>query len=331
MEDFSEVNRRARSADRDLSDRQSSFLKSTPVRQKVIRRRRLGFLMMPLRKPKAIVPTQRKVIDPKEVREKTREALSKISPILHGSAPLTNTDMAPSSIVLDQLQEIYRRNGLEMPTMTLKDFNLPSENIAEESPAPGSAPFPDAPAVSTLISNSVVEQNSVAEPGFVQISDAQVTPPTPAESFMEELVGASAQNPSDAATVVEVGLDSRDDPQDDEIDENAGRVTLTDLWNEHSLYFRERNLEQSQVISTWMYDELGLYTPASTGSAAPFGTYQMIYPVNPGYFDPRDTRLYGAQGAGVPITVPLAPNVGSAYNYGTGLPASRLTPISVPR
>ncbi|MFP6766698.1 MAG: hypothetical protein VB859_00920, partial [Planctomycetaceae bacterium] len=222
VEDFSEVNRRARSADPDLSDRQSPFLKSTPVRQKVIRRRRPGFLMMPIRKPKAIVPTQRKVIDPTEIRKKTREALSKISPILHGSAPLTKSDMASSPIVLEQLQEIYRRNGLEMPAMTLKQLNLPSENIADESPAPGSAPFPDAPAVSTLISGSVVEQNSVAEPGFVQISDAQATPPTPAEEFMDELVGALAESPSDAATVAEVGLESRDEPNNDEIAENAG-------------------------------------------------------------------------------------------------------------
>jgi hypothetical protein len=57
----------------------------------------------------------------------------------------------------------------------------------------------------------------------------------------------------------------------------------------------------------------------------------MVYPVDPRYFDPRDSKVYGAQGAGIPIVVPLAPNVGSSYNYGSGLPASRLTPISVPR
>ena len=79
-----------------------------------------------------------------------------------------------------------------------------------------------------------------------------------------------------------------------------------------------------------MYDSLGLYTPAAVHTA-PVGTYRMVYPVNPNYSNPRDARVYGAQGAGVPIVVPLAPTVRSGYNYGSGLPASRLTPISVPR
>lgn len=56
--------------------------------------------------------------------------------------------------------------------------------------------------------------------------------------------------------------------------------------------------------------------------------YGMDYAVNPEYFDRRDGRLYAAQGYGIPMAVPLAPNVGYTYNYGWGIPSSRLTPVS---
>jgi hypothetical protein len=63
---------------------------------------------------------------------------------------------------------------------------------------------------------------------------------------------------------------------------------------------------------------------------APFGCYTIAYPVNPDYCDGRDGSLYAAQGYGVNVSVPLAPNVGAAYNYGWGVPSSRLTRISNP-
>lgn len=56
--------------------------------------------------------------------------------------------------------------------------------------------------------------------------------------------------------------------------------------------------------------------------------YGMDYAVNPEYFDRRDGRLFAAQGYGIPMAVPLAPNVGYTYNYGWGIPSSRLTPVS---
>ncbi len=61
---------------------------------------------------------------------------------------------------------------------------------------------------------------------------------------------------------------------------------------------------------------------------APIGHYKMIYAVDPYHFDQRDGQLYGAQGYGVPIAVPLAPNVHHTYNYGWGIPSSRLTPVT---
>lgn len=43
--------------------------------------------------------------------------------------------------------------------------------------------------------------------------------------------------------------------------------------------------------------------------------------------DCRDQYLFSAPGYGVPVTVPMAPVVCRQYNYGWGLPASRLTHI----
>jgi|GEM_PF-1781965 len=52
-----------------------------------------------------------------------------------------------------------------------------------------------------------------------------------------------------------------------------------------------------------------------------------IIPLDPGYYDARDTRAYSAQGYGLPVSVPMAPVVKYTYNYGWGVPSSRLTPI----
>lgn len=49
--------------------------------------------------------------------------------------------------------------------------------------------------------------------------------------------------------------------------------------------------------------------------------------LDPGYVDPRDTELYSAQGYNVPIAVPLAPVVKHTYNYGWGVPSTRLTRV----
>jgi len=59
------------------------------------------------------------------------------------------------------------------------------------------------------------------------------------------------------------------------------------------------------------------------------GYYSGAYPVNPWYSDPRDSRIYAAGATGVPTSVPLAPNVEHTYNYGWGIPSSRLTPLSI--
>jgi len=52
-----------------------------------------------------------------------------------------------------------------------------------------------------------------------------------------------------------------------------------------------------------------------------------IHPMNPGFVDDRDTTYYSAQGYGLPVVVPMAPNVRYQYNYGWGLPSSRITKV----
>ncbi len=76
----------------------------------------------------------------------------------------------------------------------------------------------------------------------------------------------------------------------------------------------------------------GFCTPSGgAGAGVPLiGHYKIIYPVNPYYFDGRDGQVYAAQGYNGPVSVPLAPNVRHTYNYGWGVPSSRLTPISRP-
>lgn len=51
-------------------------------------------------------------------------------------------------------------------------------------------------------------------------------------------------------------------------------------------------------------------------------------PVDPAYSDPRDSQVFSAQGYGVPVSVPLAPCVKYQYNYGWGVPSSRITRIN---
>lgn len=51
-------------------------------------------------------------------------------------------------------------------------------------------------------------------------------------------------------------------------------------------------------------------------------------PVAGWYQDPRDSEVYSAVGYNVPVAVPLPPVVKYQYQYGWGLPASRLTRVT---
>lgn len=73
--------------------------------------------------------------------------------------------------------------------------------------------------------------------------------------------------------------------------------------------------------------KFGYFCPSGV---PPCGHYNMVYPVNPSHFDQRDGQVYAASGYGGPVSVPIAPVVNHTYNYGWGIPSSRLTPIAHP-
>jgi hypothetical protein len=118
---------------------------------------------------------------------------------------------------------------------------------------------------------------------------------------------------------------------------------LADHFRCHEINHRMRNRQTSDALCAMLHDEceekfgwfrckFGYFFPnGSGGKGSPLvGHYSMVYPVNPGYQDPRDCNVYSAQGYYGPVAVPLAPVVNHTYNYGWGVPSSRLTPVSHP-
>lgn len=93
-------------------------------------------------------------------------------------------------------------------------------------------------------------------------------------------------------------------------------------WRGQSNNYHNRNQKLANHLFGWM-------VPSGCGGQGcpPFGKYQVTYANDPGYADSRDGQVYGAQGYGTHMSVPLAPNVRQSYNYSWGTPASRITPI----
>ncbi|MGD9855260.1 MAG: hypothetical protein AB7U20_09955 [Planctomycetaceae bacterium] len=91
-----------------------------------------------------------------------------------------------------------------------------------------------------------------------------------------------------------------------------------------------RKQANNAQLNQYLRCKLGYFIPDGCGGVGckPFGCYSIVYPDNPAHFDGRDGQVYAAQGVGGPVSVPVAPNVRHAYNYGWGIPSSRLTPIS---
>lgn len=92
----------------------------------------------------------------------------------------------------------------------------------------------------------------------------------------------------------------------------------------------DQNQHNCNILGAHLHGKLAYFTPMGNGGEGvpKFGAYHLVYPANPNYFDPRDGQTYAAQGWGVPMSVPLAPTVRHTMNYSSGMPASRLTPIS---
>lgn len=122
---------------------------------------------------------------------------------------------------------------------------------------------------------------------------------------------------------------------------NHGR--MPGYFADQASIYRMRNMAASQSLNAaiaadfyekgrWARCKFGYFVPTGCGGAGcpPFGVYRMVYPADPSYFDGRDGQVYAAQGYGGPVSVPLAPNVFHTYNYGWGVPSSRLTPVAHP-
>lgn len=118
---------------------------------------------------------------------------------------------------------------------------------------------------------------------------------------------------------------------------------MGDWFNSQAFSYRSRNMQQSAILGMWWHDEcqakhawlrgkFGYFVPTGCcgKGCPPIGHYSMVYPVDPNYFDNRDGQVYAAPGYGGPVSVPLAPVVNHTYNYGWGVPSSRLTPVLHP-
>ena len=110
----------------------------------------------------------------------------------------------------------------------------------------------------------------------------------------------------------------------------AGWMNMKQWWRHDWELFKARNRQQGRHWGLQIRNKFAYFVPSGCcgEGCPPVGFYEMVYAVNPDYHDPRDGQIYADPATGVPIAVPIAPPVRYQYNYGRGVPSSRLTPLS---
>lgn len=111
-------------------------------------------------------------------------------------------------------------------------------------------------------------------------------------------------------------LHADDDDCDECSDQSRWQRFCTWCTSDHGCKNRCRRCHRSRSACR-CYRQVGAGSFYGPGGYNGFGPYS----------DSRDTALYSTQGYGVPIAVPLAPVVQRTYNYGWGVPSSRLTRV----
>jgi hypothetical protein len=96
-----------------------------------------------------------------------------------------------------------------------------------------------------------------------------------------------------------------------------------------SMYYHDAS---GGAMMDYLKCKFGYFIPTGGGGqGVPWvGHYGRVYPVNPQYTNPKDGQIWAAEGYGIPMAVPLAPVVGHTYEFGWGVPSSRLVPVSHP-
>ena len=105
------------------------------------------------------------------------------------------------------------------------------------------------------------------------------------------------------------------------VDSGTGSA-CRDCYRGQSMSFHNKNARLADKLFGWM-----IPSGCCGQGCPPVGAYHMTYADQPDYINPNDTQIYATHQYGMPITVPLAPNVNHTYNYSAGIPSSRITTI----
>lgn len=111
---------------------------------------------------------------------------------------------------------------------------------------------------------------------------------------------------------------------------SVGCSPLSQWWAEQQYKSQCRRAYRNHVLSAHLHNKFNYFSPSGCcgEGCPPFGNYARVYATEPHYADARDSQVYASPTTGMPMAVPLPPNVRHQYNYSWGMPSSRLTPIS---